>query len=200
MLRLLIATTNEGKVREIRSALNNLPIEVLSLNNFVQELKNGFKVIENGKTFVENSVIKAKAYGEKLKILAIADDSGLEVEALDGRPGVFSKRYGNSDTERNKKLLKELQIVPEEKRKARFVCVLSIYDPFTKKIHNVEGIMRGKISFELKGNKGFGYDPIFINETGKTNAEISLKKKNQISHRGKAIQKLKEYLQRKYKV
>lgn len=200
MLKILVATTNKGKVKELQEVLNKLPIKIVSLEDFQDEIPLGFAVIENGKTFVENAEIKSKAYGEQFKILTIADDSGLEVKALNGRPGVFSKRYGNSDAERNERLLKELQKIPESERSARFICVLSIYDANTKEFHNVKGLMQGRISDKPKGDHGFGYDPIFVNETGKTNAELILKKKNEISHRGKALRELKEYLEEKYQL
>ncbi|KKP70293.1 non-canonical purine NTP pyrophosphatase, RdgB/HAM1 family [candidate division CPR3 bacterium GWF2_35_18] len=200
MLKILFATTNPGKIRELQEVFSGMSVEILSIKDFNNHLPHKFEAIESGKTFIDNAEIKSKTYGEKLNILTVADDSGLEVKALDGRPGVFSKRYGNSDEERNRRLLNELQEVPKSNRTARFVCALSLYDPNNRKCHTVEGIMQGKISYSIQGAQGFGYDPIFINETGKTNAEISLQKKNQISHRGKAFRKLKIYIQKNYKI
>jgi len=194
MSKILFASTNEGKVKEVKEALSNLDFEVLSLVDFSKELHN-FDVEEDGETIEENAIIKARAYGDKLHVMTLADDTGLVVDALDGRPGVHSSRYGKNTLERNLRLLDEMKDVPEGKRSARFITVIAFYDPEKDKTKSVTGVMEGKITFELIGEEGFGYDPVFINELGKTNSEISTEEKNNISARGKALRGMVEVLE-----
>ena len=194
MKQLLICTRSKGKFPEIVDVLKDLPFSFLNLND-VSAIPPDFDVKETGKTFSENAILKAETLGSMTGLLALADDSGLEVDALDGRPGVYSHRYATgTDTDRCRKLLDEMKDVPPEKRGAQFRCVFALFDPQKEKIATTEGIMRGTIAFESRGRYGFGYDPIFINETGKTNAELSTKEKNAISHRGKALQEMKKVL------
>lgn len=197
--KLLIATRSKGKFPEIVEELKDLPLEFLSLND-VQELPHDFAVEEPAMTFEGNAIIKAMTFGSKTGLLTLADDSGLEVDALLGRPGVYSSRYASGmDEDRYGKLLKEMENIPEGKRGAQFRCLVAIFDPKREKIRTGEGIVRGRILREPRGSHGFGYDPIFYNEVfGKTNAELSLKEKNSISHRGIALKKAREILQKEF--
>lgn len=187
MTKLLLATQNPGKIREIRSILSELPITVAVAT---EELD----VEETGSTFEANAILKAKAYQSHYPNDGIlADDSGLVVDALNGGPGVFSHRYGDSDQKRNQKLLAELLHVPIPKRTARFVTVMVLLTP--KEILSFEGRLEGSIALTAKGSDGFGYDPVFIPEGFQlTLAELGTEKKNTMSHRMKALSKLKHYL------
>ncbi|HAT74050.1 MAG TPA: non-canonical purine NTP pyrophosphatase, RdgB/HAM1 family [Candidatus Moranbacteria bacterium] len=192
--KLLIATRNKGKFPEIMEKLKDLPLEFFSLNDFD---KSDFKieeVEETAMTFKGNAIIKAVAYGAKLNMLTLADDSGLEIDALSGRPGIFSARYvEGSDQDRYEKILEEMKDVPEEKRTARFKCVIAIYNPKNQDISTFEGKIEGVILQKPKGTSGFGYDPIFfVPEIGETLAEIEIGSKNEIDHRGRALEKFKE--------
>ncbi len=186
----MIATKNSGKVREIRKALRGLRIRLYSLNDFSDVPD----VEEDGKTFTENALKKARFYATYFKKLTIADDSGLEVEALKGLPGPYSARYAGekaSDQENNRKLLKEMEGIPPSKRKARFKCVLALVSPDGREAI-VEGSCQGRIGLKEVGKRGFGYDPLFfLPRYGKTMAELSIEEKNRISHRGKALRKLR---------
>ena len=195
MKKLLIATGSKGKFPEIVSELAGLPLEFLNLNN-VSELPSNFEVEEPATTFEGNAIIKAMTLGKKTGLLTLAEDAGLEVDALDGRPGVYTARYApGSDEDRYRKLLGELHNIPEGKRTARFRAVIAIYDPNSDKVRTCEGIYEGKIALEPMGNNGFGYDPIFYNkELGKTNAQMTMEEKNKVSHRGKALRKAKYIL------
>ena len=185
MRKLLIATTNNGKVKEVISALDGVDFEIVSLKDF----PNLPSVEETGTTFKENAIIKAKAYCEYTSLLTLADDSGLEVDFLDGAPGVYSSRFAENDIERNKKLLDMLENVKDEDRTARFKCVIALAEK-NGSIHTCDGIVEGVILREMKGTNGFGYDPVFyIPSAGKTMAELTYQEKNNISHRGKAIKK-----------
>ncbi|MFN4132079.1 MAG: XTP/dITP diphosphatase [Caldimicrobium sp.] len=192
---ILIATTNIGKIKEISEELFDLGLEIKTLLDF-PEIE---PPEETGKTFFENALLKAKYYAEKTGSLTIADDSGLEVEALGGKPGIYSSRFagqGASDEENIQKLLKLMQDIPEEKRKAQFVCVIVCYHPSGKYISS-QGVWEGKIALSPRGDKGFGYDPIFLVKEfqyQKTAAELPLEVKNKLSHRGKALRSLKEIL------
>ena len=194
MRELLIATRNEGKMPEIRHALEGVPFIVIDLND-VPEL-DGFEAAETGATFEENASIKAKVYGEKTSLLALADDSGLEVDALGGAPGVRSARYAaGTDANRNRKLLEAMKNIPDEERTARFVTVIAIYDPVRKKFETCREEVYGRITRESRGARPFGYDPIFLySEAEKTGGEMSVAEKNQYSHRGKALAKAREIL------
>ena len=200
MRKLLIATRSKGKFPEITSLLHDLDsYEFLNLND-INDLPKDFEVEETAMTFAGNAIIKAKTIGELTGLLTMADDSGLEVDALDGRPGVKTARYApGSDQDRYEKLLQELKGVPEEQRTARFVCVIAIYDPETKSVRTCQGIYKGKIAFEPRGSNGFGYDPVFYNEgLKKMNAEMTLDEKNEVSHRGAAVREAKLILKTNY--
>ena len=188
--KILIATRSKGKFPEIVSKLKGLPFEFLNLND-VGNLPQDYEVDEPAMTFEGNAIIKAMTFGKKTGFIVLTDDSGLEVDALDGRPGVYSARYvSGTDEDRNRELLKELKDVPDHKRGAQFRCVIALYDPQNEKIRTCDGVCRGRIVREPKGENGFGYDPIFYSEElGKTTAEINLEEKNSISHRGKALEK-----------
>lgn len=189
----MIATRNKGKIREIREALNGLGLRIYALSDFpdVPEIE------EDGKNFTENALKKARFYSNYFGMLTIADDSGLEVDSLKGLPGIYSARYageGASSQVNNQKLLGELQGIPISKRGARFKCILALVSPDEKEAI-AEGSCKGSIGLREKGKRGFGYDPLFILPTdGKTMAELSLKEKNKISHRGKALRKLRKII------
>lgn len=192
MKKVVIATKNKGKVQDFKAIFQPLGYEVVSMLDVAPNLE----IEETGKTFEENARLKAEALAEKLNMVVIADDSGLEVDALGGEPGVFSARYaGDHDDEANiQKVLKKLENVPEDKRGARFVCVLAIAGP-NMETHTVKGTCEGIITTEKRGSNGFGYDPIFyVPEINRTMAELSAEEKGAISHRGNAIKKLKEEL------
>ena len=195
MRKLLIATRSKGKFPEIIKALQGLSFEFLNLND-VKEIPRDFEVEETGKTYQENAILKARTYGKMAGFLTMADDSGLEIDALGGKPGIYSSRWiPGTFPEKCQKILEMLKDVPEEKRGARFICVIAIYDPDKDKTQTCQGIYEGQIAFESKGELGFGYDPIFYNpDFGKTTAEISLEQKQKISHRGKALEKAREIL------
>lgn len=191
--KILIATTNLGKVREIRALVSGLPLLFLSLN----DVENPPVVVEDGATFEENALKKARTIAGETALVTLADDSGLCVDALDGGPGVLSARYAGanaSDEEKCARILAEMREVPDDKRSARFVCVLAFVCPNGhEKIFR--GVCEGRITHESKGRSGFGYDPIFFFEqAGKTFAEMSREEKNRVSHRGQALQALAAYL------
>lgn len=190
--KIILSTGNLNKVEEIKKILKDLPIDVLTKDDL------GFKDIdveEDGKTLEENAIKKAKAIGDKVEELVIADDSGLFVEYLNGGPGLYSARYAGKDCnygDNNIKLLQELKEVPIEKRKAYFETVIVLIKP-NGEVVTLVGRCNGSISFELRGNEGFGYDPLFIVDGyDKTFAELGDVIKNKISHRSKALEKLKE--------
>lgn len=192
-MEIIVATKNQGKLREIRSILRGLSIQLHGLNDF----KNVPNVEEDGESFAENGLKKARFYSQFFGKLTIADDSGLEVDALGGRPGIYSARYagkGASDQENRKKLLKELEGVPISKRGAGFKCAIAVVSPDGREILT-EGSCRGRVGFKEIGKNGFGYDPLFIlPQYGKTMAQLSLEEKNRVSHRGKALRKLRKVL------
>jgi len=191
---LVVATKNEGKLREIKDSLGNLEVTVLSLNDFPSFPP----VEEDGRTFRENALKKARATARRTNRVTIADDSGLEVDALGGKPGVHSARFAGdsaTDADNNRKLLQLLEGVKPARRGAAFRCVIAVVDPQGREAL-VEGECRGIIALSERGHKGFGYDPLFIvPELGKTLAELSLDQKNKVSHRGKALAALKDVLQ-----
>ena len=195
MRKLLICTKSKGKFPEIVKKLRGLPFEFLNLND-IKKIPKDFEVEETEKTFKGNALLKAKIVGEMTGLLTLADDSGLEVDALDGRPGVYSARYApGTDKDRYEKLLHELEGIPNKERTARFKCVIAIYNPQTEVVKTCEGVYKGKITFLPKGSQGFGYDPVFLNPSlGKTNAELTPDEKNKISHRGKALEKARKIL------
>ncbi len=195
MIEIVLATKNEGKVREFREIMKDLPVRILSLKDF----PDFGEIEEDGRTFEENALKKARALSGFSKDAAIADDSGLAVDVLNGAPGVFSARYaghGAVDMENNLKLLKELDGVSMERRGAAFKCAIAIVTPSGAE-HVVTGECLGRIGFEMRGNEGFGYDPIFIPDGfEKTFAELGMEIKNRISHRFKAIEAMKEVLKK----
>ncbi|UCC62593.1 MAG: XTP/dITP diphosphatase [Anaerolineae bacterium] len=187
MRRFLVATNNPGKVKEYAGLLGDLPV---TLTTPTQEGLS-LAVAETGATFAENAILKARAYAKASGLLTLADDSGLEVDALDGAPGVRSARYagqGASDEDRCRLLLRNLADVPPGKRTARFRCVVAMATP-EGEVHTAEGRCEGVIGFESRGRHGFGYDPVFyLPDRGQTMAELPPEVKNRISHRARAIQ------------
>ena len=195
MPKLLLATKNAAKVREYLLPLQGIPYDIVTLSDV------GIDVVvrETGETMEENASIKAKAYALASDLTALADDSGLEVDALGGEPGALSARYageGVSDRQRLDFLLSKLSHVPWEQRAARFRCVIAIATP-KGAVELCQGECHGIIAFEPKGEGGFGYDPIFfLPELGKTMAELTIEEKNEISHRGKAARRARQILER----
>jgi XTP/dITP diphosphohydrolase len=192
-MKIVIATKNEDKIREIMEKFKPLKdIEIISLSDF----KNPPHIIEDGRTYQENALKKAQAIAAFTKLPALADDSGLEIDALNGEPGVYSARYAGEnkgDEERNLLILEKMRMVPDNSRTARFRCVIAV--ALHGKHHTLEGICEGFIAHEMKGNNGFGYDPIFyVPELRKTMAELTLSEKNRISHRARALDKARELL------
>lgn len=194
-MKVVLATKNKGKVKEFQQYLQSIGWEIISLDQF-PEIQD---IIEDGLSFAENAIIKAKTVASITGLPAIADDSGIVVDALDGRPGIYSARYAGehaTDADNNRKLLHELADIPESKRTAKFVSCIAyvsseIEDPIV-----FEGECHGRILFELRGQGGFGYDPLFYLETeGMTMAEISLERKNQISHRAMALNSMKNFFE-----
>jgi len=190
---LIVATRNRGKVREIRRALKGLGLRIYSLGDFsdVPEIE------EDGKSFTENALKKARFYSKYFWKLTLTDDSGLEVDSLKGWPGIYSARYAGekaTSQENNQKLLREMEGISLSKRGARFRCVIAMVSPDGREAIAEESC-KGRIGFKEKGRKGFGYDPLFIlPKYGKTMAELSLEEKNRISHRGKALKKLRKII------
>lgn len=193
MKRIIIASRNKGKIKEFKQLFNAEGIEVLSLDDLKESIP---EIEETGQTFHENAKLKAEAVASIVNEPVIADDSGLIVDALDNRPGVFSARYAGEPTDDVKnyeKVLQELADVDESKRTARFVAVLALARPGEETIY-FEGACEGKIALEPKGEHGFGYDPIFIpNQYNLTMAQLSEEEKNKISHRFHALQQLKQW-------
>jgi XTP/dITP diphosphohydrolase len=199
--RLILATRNPGKVREIRSALGALPVETLDLSAYPQLAEPE----ETGATFADNARQKALYYAGATGLWCLADDSGLEVDAIDGQPGVYSARFAAGqcqggatraviDAANNRKLLAMLKDVPDEKRTARFVCHLAMAGPKRVMLEAADKV-EGRIGHEEQGSNGFGYDPLFyMPELGCTTAQLTQDQKNQISHRGKAVRRFVQSL------
>ncbi len=195
MKNLLIATKNQGKVAEFADMMNDLEVNWLSLADKGID----FDVVEDGDTFTANAILKVKAYAAAAGIMTLADDSGLEVDALNGEPGLYTARYGGpglSHEERYQFLLKNLVDVPEEKRTAQFRCVIVVADGNGEILTTAEGICPGRIAFTPRGANGFGYDPVFVpdGKGGRTMAELLPEEKHPISHRGRAIEALAPFL------
>lgn len=190
---LLIASTNPGKIIEYRALFENAPLRLLSLSDVGL---GDVDVEEPFETFIENARHKALSYARMAKRLTLADDSGLCVDALDGRPGVFSARYAPTAPERIQKLLGELQGILDERRTARFVCVIAVADPHAGTVEIAEGTVEGRIAHQPgQGTTGFGYDPIFIPEGyGVPMSDVSPETKNAIDHRGQAARAILPYL------
>lgn len=194
MPKIVLATSNPHKVEEINAITKDLGIEFILPPD-------GFDPIENGKTFEENALLKAKEANKLTNMPTLADDSGLCVDFLDGAPGIYSARYADSPNGRIEKLLSELKDVPLDKRGAHFVCAMTLLDKNGEILFSDRGECHGKIGFEAKGTNGFGYDPIFVVNGGdKTMAELSEDDKNKISHRGLALQKLIFFLKTSNKI
>ena len=203
--RIIFATGNAGKMREIREILGDIGMEILSM----KEAGIDADIVEDGTTFEENAVIKAKAVARLLKesagrvhdrAVVLADDSGLEIDYLNREPGIYSARYMGEDTPFDVKslnLIERLEGVPDEERTARFVCVIAAVWP-EGEVNVTRGVVEGRIDHELKGDNGFGYDPIFyVSELECTMAQLTDEQKNQISHRGKALEAMKEELKKR---
>lgn len=182
---LLIATTNQGKLTEYRELLREIPYTLVSPDDVGIDIA----VTEDGKTFEENAIKKAREFARASDLLSLADDSGIEVDALNGHPGIYSARYAPTDEECVQKLLQAIKDIPLEKRTARFCCVIALAWP-EGHVETCEGIVEGMLTYEPRGTKGFGYDPIFLlPDQGLTTAELPIKEKNYISHRGQAARK-----------
>ncbi len=192
--KLVFATGNQGKVNEFRQMLGD-EYEILSMKDIGVELD----IVEDGATFEENAIIKAKALMEATGEMVLADDSGFEVDALNKEPGIYSSRYMGEDTPysvKNAELLRRCEGVPDEKRDARFVCVIACAFP-DGRVETATGVIEGKLAHEPKGENGFGYDPIFyLPERGCTTGEMPPEEKNAISHRGIAVHKMVEILKK----
>ena len=190
MQRIIFATTNENKMKEIREILADFPVEILSL----KEAGIQADIDENGSSFEENAAIKAEAIERMTGAIVLADDSGLEIDYLNGEPGIYSARYMGEETSyhiKNVNLIERLTGVPDGKRTARFVCCVAAAFP-DRKTEVVRGTIEGRIGYKEAGENGFGYDPIFyVPEYGCTTASMSSETKNAISHRGKALQLIK---------
>jgi len=197
-MQIVLATTNPGKIRELEQILSPMNWEVRGLSAFGEIPA----VEETGRTFRANAILKASYYARGLGAWTIADDSGLAVDHLQGKPGVHSARWamlhdaGSGDEANNQLLLKQLAEVPDEKRSARFVCALALSDPLGRIILTTTDWVEGRVLHAPRGAGGFGYDPLFfIDSLGKTTSELPPDQKNAISHRGKAMRKLAELIQ-----
>jgi XTP/dITP diphosphohydrolase len=198
-MKILIATTNPGKVKEFREMLGGEKFQWDDLSQH-KELP---PVEETGRSFLQNATLKASEYARKFKTYAIADDSGLEVDALNGSPGVHSARWaelnkaGKGDADNNDLLIHQLDSIPDEKRTGRFVCVLALAAPDGNIVLTASDSVEGRILREERGENGFGYDPLFlIDSLGKTTAELEPTEKHQISHRGKALRRLRDLMEK----
>lgn len=193
MRKIIFATGNEGKMKEIRMILADLPVEVLSM----KEAGIHTDIVEDGKTFEENALIKAKAIHELTGEFVLADDSGLEVDYMDKAPGVYSARFLGEDTSydvKNQYIIDQLKEAKGEERSARFVCVIAAVFP-DGHTQTCRGTIEGEIGYAPAGENGFGYDPIFyVPEYGCSTAELTPEVKNKISHRGKALEAMKEII------
>lgn len=188
LTKVVFATKNKHKVSEVRELLKGTDIEIV-------EVEGEFNPEETGETFEENAYIKAFEAARMMNMPALADDSGLVVDAIGGRPGVFSSRYEETDEKRINKLLHELENVAEPDRTARFVCAMVVVSPDGEKLFSTTGVCEGEIAFSPSGEMGFGYDPVFyFREKDVTMAELPMEEKNEISHRGKALRKTVEWL------
>ncbi len=194
--RIIFATGNEGKMREIRDILGDMEAELLSM----KEAGIQADIEENGKTFEENAVIKAKAVAAMTDAVVLADDSGLEIDYLNKEPGIYSARYLGEDTPytvKNQNLIDRLAGVPDAQRTARFVCAIAAVFP-DGEVVTTHGTIEGRIGYEEKGSNGFGYDPIFyVPEYGCSTAQLSEEQKNRISHRGRALEAMKAELKKR---
>ena len=194
--RIVFATGNAGKIKEIRMIMEDTGMEVVSM----KDAGITADIDENGKTYEENALIKARAVAAFTNDIVMADDSGLEIDYLNKEPGIYSARYMGEDTSyhiKNASLIERLNGVPDEKRTARFVCAVAAAFP-DGSVKTVRGTMEGRIGYEEKGENGFGYDPIFfLPECGCTSAELSPEKKNELSHRGEGLKKIRKILEQR---
>ncbi len=195
--RIIFATGNQDKMKEIRMILSDLGMEILSM----KEAGIDVDIVEDGSTFEENAKIKALAIAKLLpEDIVLADDSGLEIDYLNKEPGIYSARYAGTDTSytiKNNLLLERLNGVPDEERTARFVCAIAAAFP-DGTVETVRGTIEGRIGYEIVGENGFGYDPIFyLPEYGCTTAELTPEKKNELSHRGNALRAIRPIIERK---
>lgn len=195
MTKIIVATGNQNKMKEIREIIKRDDIEFVSLKD---EGLQDIEIVEDGKTFEKNAVIKAKTIADITKNIVIADDSGLEVDYLDKAPGVYSARYMGEDTPytiKNNHIIELLKDAKGEERSARFVCVIACVMP-DGETFTTRGTIEGRIGYEEKGENGFGYDPIFyLPERGCTTAELPPEQKNEISHRGRALKAMYKKLE-----
>ncbi len=193
MSTIIFATGNKNKLIEIREILKGTGFDIVSM----KEAGYNADIVEDGTTFLENALIKARTIAKLSGQITMADDSGLVVDALNGEPGIYSARYMGEDTPysiKNAEILRRMQEVPEEERTARFMCAMAAVFPDGRELTAVESF-EGRIAHEIAGANGFGYDPIFyVPEKGCTSAELTPEEKNAISHRGKALRKMKELL------
>lgn len=193
MEKIIFATGNAGKLKEIKEIMKDLPYEIVSM----KEAGIDVDIVENGTTFEENALIKARSIAALSDAIVMADDSGLEVDYLNKEPGIYSARYLGEDTPysvKNQSIIDRLDGVPMEKRTARFVAAIACVLPDGREF-TTRGTIEGVIGYEEKGSNGFGYDPIvYVPELGKTTAELSMAEKNEISHRGKGLRAMKEQL------
>ena len=196
MKRIIFATSNEGKMKEIRMILSDMGVEVLSL----KEAGIHADIVEDGTTFEENAIIKAKTICDITGDIVLADDSGLEVDYLGGAPGIYSARFMGEDTSytiKNNAIIDKLADAKGTERSARFVCVIAAAFP-NGEVVTTRATIEGEIGYKEEGSNGFGYDPImYLPEYGTTTAGLSAEKKNEISHRGKALRLMKEELQKR---
>lgn len=194
--KIVFATGNQGKMREIREILGDMDVEIASM----KEAGIQVDIVEDGSTFEENAIIKAKAVAQYTDAIVLADDSGLEIDYLGGEPGIYSARYLGEDTSyriKNQNLIDRLEGVPEAERTARFVCAIAAVMPDGEVI-TTHGVIEGTIAYEEKGCNGFGYDPIFYVPAYRcTTAQLTEEQKNEISHRGKALEAMKEELKKR---
>ena len=200
-MKIIFATGNKNKMVEIRMILADLGMEILSMKEAGVEVD----VVEDGRTFEENAMLKASAIAaldkvKEMDAIVLADDSGLEIDYLNKEPGIYSARYAGTDTSydiKNNLLLSRMKGVPDEERMARFVCAIAAVFPNGDK-EVVRGTMEGRVAYEIAGENGFGYDPIFyLPEYGCTSAQLSPEKKNELSHRGKGLRMMREIMEKK---
>ncbi len=194
MKEIVVASTNEGKIKEIRAMLNEIGIDVKSIKDVFDE---EIEIEENGQTFKDNALIKAQTVCNLIHKPTLADDSGLEVKAMNGAPGIYSARFMGHDTSYDIKNQAIIDAVQGKEREARFVCAMVLCIPNEEPIF-IEEYFNGEINDKIEGENGFGYDPIFyVPELGKTSASLTLEEKNQYSHRAKALKKLYQILKEK---
>lgn len=194
MKEIIVASTNDGKIKEIKAMLNELGIEVKSIKDVFDQ---NIDIEETGSTFKENALLKAQTICDMIHLPTLADDSGLEVDAMDGAPGVYSARFMGHDTSYDIKNQHIIDVVNGKQRGARFVCAMALVIPYEEPIL-IEEYFEGEINDKIEGKHGFGYDPIFyVPSLKKTSASLTLEEKNKYSHRGKALKKLYQILKEK---